>query len=227
MKAAPRHHYFLGLMIIPEEEIIAAKACKPDIRFFRLFEQDLVAKDFAGKGPLTRMIWGPISLAYEKFLLDKVRMVPGVPRVIALQNYNCLLLSRIYGRGIKYGREQLGADFFPALLKIIEGLHEQGVFHLDLGHKSNVMVDNQGRPAVIDFNSSLYLPRCLRWTWLIRLLSAVDNYAILRLKVKYQPENCSETDKRKVKRFLRLRKFWIFDRLVRKLTRLGQEKSNA
>ena len=200
------------------KKITAEKALKPDILIVEESEQFLVAKDFRNKTWIARYIWGPLNICYEKFLLNKLAGVAKIPQVIALEEYNCLLISRIEGDEIKKCHHLLAIDFFDQLLKIADDLHARGVLHLDLGHKSNIMVDQDGNPAIIDFNVSLYLPPNSFFRPLIRLLSKIDRYSILRLKVKFRPQDATPAEKKGVERFLRLRKLWIFDRLLRKIT---------
>jgi serine/threonine protein kinase len=215
---------FLGREWETVRQIASAKGMKPDILILEREGERLVAKDFRNKNFFARCLWGPLNLRYEKFILDRLDGVSDIPRVIGFEDCNCLLLSWLDGEGIKARSQQLDEEFFPRLFAIIEALHERGVLHLDLGHKSNIMVDAAGRPKVIDFNISLYLPP-YRWLRpLFTLLARIDHYSVLRLKVKYRPQDCSPREQKQVKRFLRLRRLWIFDGLVRKLTNLGKSR---
>ncbi|MCD6430933.1 MAG: hypothetical protein J7L57_06920 [Deltaproteobacteria bacterium] len=216
---------FLGEQWTVVKRVMAVKAMKPDILIVERGQQFLVAKDFRNKGWVACYFWGPLNLMYEKFILNKLKGVAQIPRIIGLEDYNCLLISRINGDEIKKCRHLLSENFFDQLLKIADDLHSRGVLHLDLGHKSNIMVDQQGNPAIIDFNCSLYLPPNAFYRPLIRLLSMVDRYSILRLKIKFRPQDSNPSEKRKVERFLRLRKLWIFDRLLRKLTNSMQKEN--
>ncbi len=198
---------------------------KPDIFIIEREQQFLVAKDFRDKGWAAKNLWGPLNLMYEKFLMDKLKGVAQIPQVIGLEDYNCLLISRIDGDEIKKSSHLLSDSFFDQLLQIADNLHSRGVLHLDLGHKSNIMVDENGNPAIIDFNSSLYLPPNAFFRPLIRLLAMIDRYSILRLKIKFRPQDSNPAEKKKVETFLRLRKLWIFDKLLRKLTSLCQKTS--
>ena len=211
---------FLGEQWKVVKRITAKKAMKPDILIVKRKQQFLVAKDFRNKGWVARYIWGPLNLMYEKFLLSKLEGIAQVPQIIGLEDYNCLLISRIEGDEIKKCRHLLSNNFFDQLLQIADNLHSRGVLHFDLGHKSNIMVDLQGNPAIIDFNASLFLPPNAFFRPLIRLLAKVDRYSILRLKIKFRPQDSSPAEKRGVEKFLRLRKLWIFDRLMKKITNL-------
>ncbi len=196
---------------------------KPDIFIVEREQQFLVAKDFRDKGWIARYIWGTLNIMYEKFLLNKLRGISQIPQIIGLEDYNCLLISHIDGEEIKRCRHHLSENFFDQLLQIADNLHIKGVLHLDLGHKSNIMVDRHGNPAIIDFNASLYLPPTPFFRPMINLLALIDRYSILRLKVKYRPQDSNPTEIKKVKFFLHLRKLWVFDGLVRKLTNLTKK----
>ena len=214
---------FLGEQWQIVKKITDNKALKPDILIVEREQQSLVAKDFRNKGWVACYLWGPLIIMYEKYLLNKLEGIPQVPQVIGLADYNCLLISRIEGDEIKKRRHLLANDFFDQLLKIAGDLHSRGVLHLDLAHKTNIMVDQHGKPAIIDFNSSLYLPPNGFFRPLIRLLAMVDRYSILRLKIRFRPQDSNPIERRKVERFLRLRKLWIFDQLLRRLTSSSQK----
>lgn len=209
---------FLGKEWNVVKNIMAEKALKPDIFIIESDQHYLVAKDFRNKGWIARNLWGPLNLMYEKFIMSKLKEVARIPQVIGLEDYNCLLISHIDGEEVKKSSHLLADDFFEQLLLISDNLHARGVLHLDLGHKSNIMVDQNGMPAIIDFNNSLYLPPNPFFLPLIKLLGKVDRYSILRLKIKFRPQDASPSEKRGVERFLRLRKLWLFDGLLRKLT---------
>jgi len=217
--------HFLGREWNIVKKITAQKAMKPDIFIVEREQQFLVAKDFRNKGWTARYIWGTLNIMYEKFLLNKLKSVSQIPKIIGLEDYNCLLISYIDGNEIKKCRHLLSENFFSQLLQIADNLHSKGVLHLDLGHKSNIMVDRDGNPAIIDFNASLYLPPNAFFRPLINLLAKIDKYSILRLKVKYRPQDSDPAEMKRVKIFLQLRKLWIFDGLMRKLTNLTKKPS--
>lgn len=70
-------------------------------------------------------------------------------------------------------------EFARALEESVEGLHRCGVAHLDLGHRSNVRADVQGRPVLIDFASAVTFPaEGLGRRLLLPLLAAADRRAL-------------------------------------------------
>ena len=62
---------------------------------------------------------------------------------------------------------QVPADFPDRLETALEEMHRRGVVHLDLRHRSNVLVDAEGAPVLIDFGSAFtFRPG----SWLARVL---------------------------------------------------------
>ncbi len=204
--------------------IASRKALKPDILILANGERELVAKDFRPRGWFARSIWGPLNLKYEHFILQKLAGLNGVPEVIGFADWNCLLLSRVAEEEFKTAAGRLDDDFFARLFALVTEIHRRRVLHLDLGHKSNIMVDAAGRPKIIDFNISLRLPESRLCDPLFKLLARVDCYSVLRLKVKYRPADATPQEREAVRRFLRLRRLWIFDRLLRRLTNLNRKR---
>ncbi len=50
-------------------------------------------------------------------------------------------------------------DFFPRLFTLLNLMHERGIAYLDLNKKENIVVGEDGRPYLVDFQISFRLPR--------------------------------------------------------------------
>ncbi len=198
--------------------IATRKSMKPDILIAENRGEFIVAKDFRNKVWLARSLWGPLNIMYEKFILQKLAGIAGIPEFVGLEDYNCLLVSYIDGDIIKKSCQNLAPDYFDNLSGIIKKIHARGIIHLDLGHKSNVMVKKNGDPAVIDFNTSIYLPSNSFFSPILRLLSKIDTTSILRLKVRFRSHETTFSERQQVKKFLLIRKLWIFDKISRRIT---------
>jgi serine/threonine protein kinase len=205
--------------------IAAKKSLKPDVFIAELDGEFIVAKDFRNKIWVARRIWGPLNVMYEKFILQKLKGISGIPSFIGLEDYNCLLISHIDGDEIKKSSDNLNPDYFAGLFDIVSDIHKRGVLHLDIGHKSNIMVDQSGNPAIIDFNTSVYLPQNSFFSPLFRLLAKIDNTSILRLKLRFRSQETTFSERQQVKRFLIIRKLWIFDKLSRRITNISKKES--
>jgi len=207
--------------------IAAKKVVKPDVVVAENKGEFIVAKDFRDRIWIIRCLWGPLNIMYEKFILQKLTNVSEIPAFIGLEDYNCMLISYIDGDEIKKSSHRLAPGYFDNLLKIAADIHAQGILHFDLGHKTNIMVKQNGDPAIIDFNTALYLPKNFFFSPLHRLLTKIDDLSILRLKVKFTPEDTNFHERNQVKNFLRLRKLWIFDKLSRRITNMTKDKTKT
>ncbi len=202
--------------------IATRKSMKPDILIAENDGEFIVAKDFRNKIWLARSFWGPLNIMYEKFILQKLKGITGIPEFIGLEDYNCLLLSYIDGDIIKKSCQNIAPGYFDRIFNIVEEIHARGVLHLDLGHKSNIMVRKNGNPAIIDFNTSIYLPLNSFFSPILRLLSKIDTTSIMRLKVKFRPQETTFSERQQVKKFLLIRKLWIFDKISRRITSVSK-----
>ena len=82
------------------------------------------------------------------------------------------MVSEVLERGAPPG-------LLEALERAVAGLHRRGVFHLDLRHRSNVLVGPGSEPVLIDFASAVCLrPGGLLDSTLGRLLARIDGHAL-------------------------------------------------
>ncbi|MGD8239090.1 MAG: hypothetical protein PVH68_11090, partial [Armatimonadota bacterium] len=96
---------------------------------------------------------------------------------------------------------ELGREFFEQLGQIVEDLHDRGVAHCDLKKDTNVMVDGDGRPHVIDLAAALprrrgpvLLRLLMPWVW--PRFARDDVKAIAKLKRKLAPELLTDEQRR-------------------------------
>ncbi len=83
---------------------------------------------------------------------------------------------------------------------------------MDLRHKGNILVSENGEPFLIDFNSSLaFKEKGFLRRYLFPLLRWVDYGGLLKLKKRIAPALLTSEELASLKRFERLRKFWIFN----------------
>jgi len=60
--------------------------------------------------------------------------------------------------------------------------------HLDLRHRSNVLVDEHQQPVLIDFASAVVMkPRGLLARWLLPLLARIDWIAVEKWRQRVEP----------------------------------------
>jgi hypothetical protein len=148
----------------------------PDVRLVELGGRPIVVKDY---GP--RPLW--VRWTFAAFLLRRelraYRALEGevaVPRLLGV--IDALAFALEYRPGEPLGRglaARLNSDFMARLRDAVARMHARGVVHLDLRHRSNVLVDEQGGPVLIDFASALcFRPGGLAARWWLPWLARID-----------------------------------------------------
>ncbi|MFM8951864.1 MAG: hypothetical protein ACKOOF_02200 [Planctomycetaceae bacterium] len=74
--------------------------------------------------------------------------------------------------------------------------------HVDLHKRENILVDDDGRPHLIDFQISFALPRSNRLAarlcgGLMRLLQRCDDYHLFKHRLRHRPDQISATAHRR------------------------------
>lgn len=148
---------------------------------------------------------------------------PGVPRFIGVVGDEAGFLHEFIP-GHPLGREERVSDtFFGELRELVRGLHARHMAYVDLNKRQNILVGDDGRPYLIDFQISLHVPR-RGWRgarlaqWVLRRFQDADTYHLLKHKRRLRPDLLTEVERERVERI----GFWIrLHRLVaRPLTAL-------
>jgi serine/threonine protein kinase len=86
-------------------------------------------------------------------------------------------------------RAAVSDTFFDELEALALELHSRGVAYVDLNKPDNVLVGDDGRPYLVDFQISFRQPR-QRWRlfgrWLFKVLTREDLYHVRKLKRKFR-----------------------------------------
>lgn len=91
---------------------------------------------------------------------------------------------------------KLPRTFMSELRSAVSSMHQRGVVHLDLRHRSNVLADANGQPVLIDFASAVFFkPTSLGYRFLAPLLAKVDWGAVGKWEVRLRvPGSVSATN---------------------------------
>lgn len=126
-----------------------------------------------------------------------LRGVPGVPTVGGDVRVNGRLwrtaVAHPYLEGHPLHMDERPQDlFFPQLSAMLAAMHERGMAYADLNKRENVIVAEDGTPALVDFQLH-YAPA--RWTlwfppvrWLRRSLQAGDLYHLRKHRLWHRPD---------------------------------------
>lgn len=148
---------------------------------------------------LVPMSWlGRLLAARERWFMDRLAGIQGIPeslgevRVDGRPVTTAVAHEWIEGHALAVG-EWVDDRFFPMLEAIIGAVHRRGVAHVDLHKRENLLVDEEGRPCLIDYQISFGLPpesRIARFLFggVLRLLQRCDSYHLLKHRVRHRPD---------------------------------------
>jgi hypothetical protein len=91
-----------------------------------------------------------LLLARERRALAALAGLSGVARVLAADSPGVLVRSFVPGTPLCRAAT-LPRDYFERLEELVGALHERGVCHNDLHKEANVLVGDDGHPALVDF----------------------------------------------------------------------------
>jgi len=174
----------------------------------------MILKDFSGKSRLIRWFGGR-QLRHERRALRRLAGIEGIPAVLGELPPCGLLLQPMPGSPITRWRRRPAAEIAPMLDRLealVSRIHERGIAHLDLRKRDNILVGDDGRPGIIDFNASvLFHPGSLASRVIFPWLRRLDRAALLKWRSFLMPDQMTPSQKRRHRRMSRLRRLWIFN----------------
>lgn len=159
----------------------------PDVLLVEGARGLVVVKDFAPRRWWIRTLWGRWSLRRELRAYRALGGHPAVPRLLGRIDPHAFAVEYRPGRMLsRRVRRRLPAVFWDRLEAAIAAMHERGVVHLDLRHRSNILVDAEARPILIDFGAA----QCFRSgglgaRWLLPLLARIDRSAVEKWRQRF------------------------------------------
>ena len=108
---------------------------------------------------------------------------------------NAVAHDWIEGRPFVPSKVLLHRDFFPRLWRMYSILHERHIAHVDSSKWGNILVGEDGRPFLIDFQVHLYSPPGSAFRWLLHWFQAADRYHVYRNWRRVYPEQVPLEDR--------------------------------
>ncbi len=136
----------------------------------------------------------------------------GVPRLLGRVGRSALVHAWVPGTDLLDRRTPVPDDFFDRLERLVADLHARNMAYVDMNKPDNVLVAEDGRPVLIDFQIS-WAPRLDRGPLrglkrrLLALLQEADRYHVRKLKRRFRPDLMTEAERAAAKRppwFLRI-----------------------
>jgi hypothetical protein len=161
----------------------------PDVWLVEEDGRRFVVKDFAESPAWARATWGRWLVGRELRAYRRLIGHPQVPRLLGRVDAWAFAVEYRPGRCLSRRLAgELAPDFLPRLETAVRGMHERGVVHLDLRHRSNVLVDARGEPVLLDFASAVCVPgRSAIGRVLLGLLARFDLGALRKWQERLAP----------------------------------------
>jgi serine/threonine protein kinase len=184
---------------------------KPDLNQVKLGEHTFMVKDVHPRSFFFCWTLGLWLIHKEWKIYSLLAGIQGIPKAVERIDRFAFAMEFVPGRPIGRG-EALPPSFFSDLERVIREIHSRGVVHMDLRHKGNILLSENGEPYLIDFNSSFsFKDKGFLRHFLFPILRWVDYGGMLKLKERAVPSLMSPEELSFLKRFNLLRKLWIFN----------------
>jgi hypothetical protein len=147
------------------------------------------------------MKWfGRLLASHERSLYHRLAGLTNLPRLLGdvyVEGKRCPhVVAHHFVPGHPLGMEEQVSDaFFPELEAFLIEMHKRATAYVDLHKRENIIVGEDGRPYLIDFQISLALPRW--WPansflsrWFLRLLQGSDRYHFRKHFARCRPDQC-------------------------------------
>jgi RIO-like serine/threonine protein kinase len=133
---------------------------------------------------------------------ERLSDLPNVPALLGRVGTTGFLHAYVPGQPLSKERP-VPDGFFDQLQHLIQQLHERDIAYVDANKPENILLGEDGRPHLIDFQISADLCEWgntwLNRAWLRRLMRA-DIYHILKHKKRLRPDELSEQERRVVEK---------------------------
>jgi hypothetical protein len=164
---------------------------------------------------------------HEATIYRELADVPGVPRLVGLHGPTGFIHEFVPGRPL-HRDTPVSDTFFDELADLLRAVHARGIAYVDLNKRQNILVADDGRPCLIDFQISFRLGR-RGGEWprsLLDMLQRQDWYHFFKHKRRCRPDLMTPAEvaqsyrpdgwinlHRRISRPYFLLRRWILDRL--------------
>ena len=134
----------------------------------------------------------------EVRILKQLEDIDQFPKIIKPYGRNGVIYHYIEGKTLDE-KPSVPDDFFDQLRALLKTIHRRNICYMDLNKRGNILVGQDSRPYVIDFQISLFLPA--KWcNWLRNAFQKEDLYHLLKHKRKLRPDLLTEQEHTHVKK---------------------------
>jgi hypothetical protein len=132
---------------------------------------------------------------HEATLLSRLQALPNIPRLLGPVYIKGRLASHAVARAYIPGhpmrdKDVLPTTFFDELQSTLKEVHTRHIAYMDLHKRENIIVGDDGRPYLIDFQVSYLLPsgwwaRLTPLPWILKLFQKSDDYHCIKHIIRH------------------------------------------
>ncbi len=173
-----------------EHALKKRRAYGPDVTMASLGGTRFVEKTYKRRGAPVRTA-GSLLVCWERYIYSKLQGIHGIPELMPSSDRYTLITRFMGGQNLRETSQSPGKEYFHDLEQLIRDMHSRGVIHLDLRNRRNYGIDDTGKPYIIDFASSIYIPFSPS---LVRLFSPIDWMGYAKVKQRLAPSLITEEE---------------------------------
>ena len=134
----------------------------------------------------------------EEWFLRQLDDLDGVPEFLGRWGDTGIVRHYLEGHPLQK-KEHVADDFHPRLRALVQEIHRRGMAYVDLEKCENVVVGDDGRPYLIDFQIAWRgrppgLAKLPPLSWLGACLQCGDLYHLVKLQRRTRPDQLSEEE---------------------------------
>jgi hypothetical protein len=148
----------------------------------------------------------------EMHFYTKLADLPNIPRLVGAVGPTGFVHEFVPGRPLEKDRP-VPDGFFAELQSLLAELHRRGLAYVDTNKPQNILLGDDGRPHLIDFQISYDLADLGDWKlnrWWLHRLQHEDIYHVLKHKRRMRPDEMTEVETERATRrsaLIRLHRF--------------------
>ncbi len=138
--------------------------------------------------------------------------LPNVPAVLGTLGETGFVMEFVRGRPL--AEASTAPDgFFDALIALLREMHRRGIAYVDTNKPQNILLGDDQKPHMIDFQISWDVDQLGNWwlnRWLLRHLQADDIYHVTKHKRRLRPDELTDAERDHLSRksaFIRAHRF--------------------
>tara|TARA_Y100000310_G_scaffold287633_1_gene312667 strand:- start:500 stop:1153 length:654 start_codon:yes stop_codon:yes gene_type:complete len=185
--------------------------------------------EIMGTPYIRKKIFGPFSerlCSHEVNVLNRLKGVSRVQQIVEQASPNTFISEYIPGESLLNSRN-LAQNYFNELEKILGSIHSHNIADIDFAHSTDLLVDPEGRPAVIDLASSIIYDKQKPSSFLVKpifdYICSLNYKYLINRKARFQPEQMTKEEWKASPDIGTLAKLW---RPLKKYLRKNKEKTS-